>query len=112
MLQKLPAMTLDLLHMSTSQLLAYLTPVDATQTCGLENPNSVLSSVTSTNSCETGSYTGKKQSAMKAFEGALDSIADRRKTNPLQVFVDAICHAAPMEEITELNSVQYHNLRL
>ncbi len=50
----------------------------------------------------TGSYTGKKQSAMKAFEGALDSIAERRKTNPLQVFVDAICHAAPMEEITRI----------
>jgi small subunit ribosomal protein S7 len=50
----------------------------------------------------TGSYTGKKQSAMKAFETALDSIAERRKTNPLQVFVDAICHAAPMEEITRI----------
>lgn len=50
----------------------------------------------------TGAYTGKKQSAMKAFESALDVIAERRNMNPLQVFVDAICNAAPMEEITRI----------
>ncbi|MBF14567.1 MAG: 30S ribosomal protein S7 [Euryarchaeota archaeon] len=50
----------------------------------------------------TGAYTGKKQSAMKAFESSLDVIAERRKMNPLQVFVDAICNAAPMEEITRI----------
>ena len=43
----------------------------------------------------TGSYTGKKMGAMKAFEGALDEIADRSGNNPLQVFVDAVCSAAP-----------------
>ena len=50
----------------------------------------------------TGAYTGKKQSAMKAFENALDVLAERRKMNPLQIFVDAICNAAPMEEITRI----------
>jgi len=50
----------------------------------------------------TGKYTGKKQSALKAFEAALDSIADRQNTNPLQHFVDAICNSAPMEEITRI----------
>ena len=50
----------------------------------------------------TGKYTGKKQGALKAFEAALDSIANRSGDNPLQTFVDAICHAAPMEEITRI----------
>ncbi|MEC7112470.1 MAG: 30S ribosomal protein S7, partial [Candidatus Thermoplasmatota archaeon] len=50
----------------------------------------------------TGAYTGKKQSAMKAFESALDVLAERRNMNPLQIFVDAICNAAPMEEITRI----------
>jgi len=50
----------------------------------------------------TGKYTGKKMGALKAFESALDSIAERSGENPLQAFVDAICHAAPMEEITRI----------
>ena len=50
----------------------------------------------------TGKYTGKKMGALKAFESALDSIAERSGSNPLQAFVDAICHAAPMEEITRI----------
>ena len=50
----------------------------------------------------TGKYTGKKQGALKAFESALDSMAERSGENPLQAFVDAICHAAPMEEITRI----------
>ena len=50
----------------------------------------------------TGKYTGKKQGALKAFEAALDSMAERSGENPLQAFVDAICHAAPMEEITRI----------
>ncbi len=50
----------------------------------------------------TGPYTGKKQGAMKAFESALDQIASRSNSNPLQTFVDAICNAAPMEEITRI----------
>ena len=51
----------------------------------------------------TGKYTGKKMGALKAFEAALDSIAERSGENPLQAFVvDAICYAAPMEEITRI----------
>ena len=50
----------------------------------------------------TGKYTGKKQGAMKAFEEALDTMAERSGDNPLQPFVDAICYAAPMEEITRI----------
>jgi len=59
----------------------------------------------------TGAYTGKKQSAMKAFEQALDKIADQTGENPLQTFVDAIIHAAPREKLRTLNSVQLHNLK-
>tara|TARA_B100000459_G_scaffold147356_1_gene116680 strand:- start:3260 stop:3886 length:627 start_codon:yes stop_codon:yes gene_type:complete len=50
----------------------------------------------------TGKYTGKKMGALKAFENALDSMGSRSGENPLQAFVDAICHAAPMEEITRI----------
>ena len=50
----------------------------------------------------TGKYTGKKMGALKAFENALDSMATKSGENPLQAFVDAICHAAPMEEITRI----------
>ena len=50
----------------------------------------------------TGKYTGKKQGAMKAFEEALDTMAERSGDNPLQLFVDAICYEAPMEEITRI----------
>ena len=45
---------------------------------------------------------GKKQSASKAFETSLDEIHLKTGNNPLQVFVDAICNAAPMEEITRI----------
>jgi small subunit ribosomal protein S7 len=50
----------------------------------------------------TGPYSGKKQGAMKAFEAALDQIAAKSNSNPIQTFVDAICNAAPMEEITRI----------
>ena len=50
----------------------------------------------------TGKYTGKKMGALKAFEAALDSMAEKSGENPLQAFVDAICYAAPMEEITRI----------
>lgn len=50
----------------------------------------------------TGKYTGKKITATKAFEAALDRIAERDDTNPLQVFVDALANSAPMEEITRI----------
>ena len=50
----------------------------------------------------TGKYTGKKQGCIKAFDTALDTLAERKGENPLQIFVDAICYAAPMEEITRI----------
>ena len=50
----------------------------------------------------TGKYTGKKMGSIKAFDAALDIIAERSGNNPLQVFVDAICYGAPMEEITRI----------
>lgn len=50
----------------------------------------------------SGQYTGKKLGAAKAFEAALDQIADRTGDNPLQTFVSAIGNAAPMEEITRI----------
>ena len=54
------------------------------------------------NLMRSGKYTGKKMGAIKAFEDALDSIAERSGANPLQTFVDAICNGAPMEEITRI----------
>lgn len=50
----------------------------------------------------TGSYTGKKTTATKSFEEALEYIANRDDVNPLQTFVDAISNSAPMEEITRI----------
>ena len=50
----------------------------------------------------TGRNGGKKQYAAKAFEGALDVIHERTGENPLQALVDAITHAAPMEEVTRI----------
>jgi len=50
----------------------------------------------------TGRNGGKKQYAAKAFEGALDVIHERTGENPLQALVDAISHAAPMEEVTRI----------
>jgi len=54
------------------------------------------------NLMRSGKYTGKKLGAIKAFETALDKIAERTGGNPLQTFVDAICNGAPMEEITRI----------
>ena len=51
----------------------------------------------------TGKYTGKKQGAMKAFEEALDTMAERSGDNPLQLFVDAICYAAPMLSLIHIS---------
>ena len=50
----------------------------------------------------TGKYTGMKQGAMTAFEEALDTMDERSGDKTLQLFVDAICYAAPMEEITRI----------
>ena len=50
----------------------------------------------------TGRNGGKKKYAAKAFEEALDVIHERTNENPLQIFVDAITHSAPMEEVTRI----------
>ena len=54
------------------------------------------------NLMRTGKYTGKKQSATKAFKSALDEINQKTDQNPLQVFVDAIINSAQREEITRI----------
>ncbi|MED5485327.1 MAG: 30S ribosomal protein S7, partial [Candidatus Thermoplasmatota archaeon] len=54
------------------------------------------------NLMRTGKYTGKKQSAAKAFKGALDIINEKTGQNPLQTFVDAIINSAQREEITRI----------
>tara|TARA_B100000902_G_C27082219_1_gene799482 strand:+ start:97 stop:732 length:636 start_codon:yes stop_codon:yes gene_type:complete len=54
------------------------------------------------NLMRTGKYTGKKQSATKAFMAALETINEKTKQNPLQVFVDAIINSAQREEITRI----------
>ena len=54
------------------------------------------------NLMRTGKYTGKKMGASKALEQAFDTIAERSGDNPMQVFVNAVAKAAPMEEITRI----------
>ncbi len=54
------------------------------------------------NLMRSGKYTGKKQSATKAFRGALDEINKKTDQNPLQIFVDAIINSAQREEITRI----------
>ena len=54
------------------------------------------------NLMRTGKYTGKKQSANKAFKSALDEINQKTDQNPLQIFVDAIINSAQREEITRI----------
>ena len=54
------------------------------------------------NLMRTGKYTGKKMGASKALEQAFDTISERSGDNPMQVFVNAVANAAPMEEITRI----------
>ena len=54
------------------------------------------------NLMRTGKFSGKKQHCARAFENALDNIAQRTGENPLQKFIDAIIEAAPCEEITRI----------
>ena len=54
------------------------------------------------NLMRTGKYTGKKQSAAKAFMSALEDINSKTGQNPLQIFVDAIINSAQREEITRI----------
>ena len=55
------------------------------------------------NLMRTGKFSGKKQHCAKAFEAALDNIAERTGENPLQHFINAIVASAPCEEITRIS---------
>jgi len=54
------------------------------------------------NIMRTEDYNGKKTKAYKVVKDAFEIIDKRTKTNPMQVFIDAIQHAAPKEETTRL----------
>ncbi len=47
-------------------------------------------------------YTGKKTSAYRVVKEAFRMVEEKTKQNPIQVFVDALVHAAPKEETTRL----------
>lgn len=47
-------------------------------------------------------YTGKKLSSYRVVKEAFQMVEERTKENPVQVFVNAIAHAAPKEETTRL----------
>jgi small subunit ribosomal protein S7 len=47
-------------------------------------------------------YNGKKSKAYKVVRDAFDIIDKKTKTNPVQVFIDALQNAAPKEETTRL----------
>jgi small subunit ribosomal protein S7 len=50
----------------------------------------------------TEDFTGKKLKAYKAVENSFGIISKKTQKNPLQVFVDALQHVAPREEVTRL----------
>jgi small subunit ribosomal protein S7 len=50
----------------------------------------------------TEKYNGKKIKAYKVVKSAFELIDKRTKTNPMQVFIDALQNAAPKEETTRL----------
>lgn len=54
------------------------------------------------NIMRTKHYTGKKIKAYKVVKSAFEIIDKRTKSNPMQVFVNALQNAAPKEEITRL----------
>ena len=54
------------------------------------------------NLMRTGKFSGKKQHCAKAFEAALDDIAQRTGENPLQHLINAIVNSAPCEETTRI----------
>jgi small subunit ribosomal protein S7 len=51
---------------------------------------------------KTEMYTGQKTKSYKAVRQAFEIIEKRTKTNPIQVFIDALQNAAPKEETTRL----------
>jgi small subunit ribosomal protein S7 len=54
------------------------------------------------NLMRTQKYNGKKISAYKVVKSAFEVIEKRTKSNPIQVLINAIEHAAPKEETTRL----------
>lgn len=54
------------------------------------------------NMMRTEVFTGKKIKAYRAVENAFLIIDQKTKQNPLQLFVDALVHSAPREEVTRL----------
>ncbi len=55
------------------------------------------------NMMRTENFNGKKMKAYKVVEKAFDIIAKKKKTNPIQVLVDALQNASPKEEVTRLH---------
>jgi small subunit ribosomal protein S7 len=47
-------------------------------------------------------FTGKKSKALATVRAAFEELAEKEKTNPLQLLVDAVENAAPREEVTRL----------
>ena len=54
------------------------------------------------NLMRTEKYNGKKVSSYKVVKSAFEVIEKRTKSNPIQVLINAIEHAAPKEETTRL----------
>ena len=54
------------------------------------------------NIMRTENYNGKKIKAYKVVKSAFEIIDKRTKTNPMQIFIDALQNAAPKEETTRL----------
>ena len=46
--------------------------------------------------------TGQKAKMYRVVEEAFGLIEDRTKSNPIQVYIDALCNSAPKEEVTRL----------
>jgi small subunit ribosomal protein S7 len=54
------------------------------------------------NIMRTGQYNGKKTKAYKVVKVTFEIIDKKTKTNPMQIFIDALQNAAPKEETTRL----------
>lgn len=54
------------------------------------------------NVMRTEKYNGKKLKAYKVVKGAFEIIDKKTKSNPMQVFIDALQNSAPKEETTRL----------
>ncbi len=54
------------------------------------------------NMMRTEQYTGKKIKAYKVVKATFEIIDKKTKSNPMQVFIDAVQNAAPKEETTRL----------